>query len=108
MALEESDCMLLKMLKLVEAEELGERSVRDTKTTGEMGRISTDDTAGPQGGDATKTKFKKCGRWASHPKCPALGQKYLKCQENNQFARMCPSRRTPKDRGSEQKEPGVI
>ena len=71
MALEESDCTLLKMLKLVEAERLRKISVRDTKTTGEMGRISTymrqksDDTAGPQGGDAKKTKSKKCGRWAT-------------------------------------------
>lgn len=81
------------VLQLVEAEELGKRSFRDSKNCGEVSRLSNyqlgkNDTDGGRersGSQGSQPNCEKCGYESSHPTCPALGKKCTWCLGMNQY-----------------------
>ena len=114
MTLDEKDCTLTKMLRLVEAERLGKRSVNDTKANGEMGRITSTyrkQKSGIEGGTSNGEGTpicKKCGHQASHERCPAIGRICHKCQKQDHFQSMCKGKKSTKNTGSDRGSHGHI
>ena len=51
---------------------------------------------------------KKCGRQASHERCPAIGRICHKCQKQDHFQSMCKGKKSTKNTGSDRVSHGHI
>ena len=114
LALPDEDCTLTKVVKFVEAEEMGRQSMRDTKDiSGDMNALSSyrrqkrDPVGGDQqpGGVRGGRRCYDCGGNFPHIKddpCSALKEPCKRCKKFGHVKRHCPLRNTEK--GEKKKE----
>ena len=116
LALPDEDCTLPKVVKFVEAEEMGRQSMRDTKDiSGDISALSSyrlqrrAPAGGEQllggGGRSGGRRCYDCGGNFPHLKddpCPALKEPCKRCKKHGHVKRHCPLRKA--DKGGESKE----